>query len=247
MDIEEIRTLMELTVKRQERPFIMVNVAASMDGKIALKGGKRIRLSTEEDFARVHRLRNGMDAILVGVNTVISDDPSLLVKERFVNGRPRHPVRIVLDSTGKLPSSSRVLNDDAPTLIAVGNGSRPRDDRAGNDGNIPGPDRVEVPVDDSGLLDLAFLFRLLYDRRIRSILIEGGSRVISYILGRGYYDVFTIFYRNVVIGGIEAPSIAGLPGARNKEEAISLGPPDLTPMKDGFVVTFRNENAWSLP
>ena len=78
-------------------PFVTVNCAMSADGKIALPTRRQTRISSEEDIARVHRLRNASDAILVGIGTVLSDDPSLLVKEKYVR-RPRRPLRIVLDS-----------------------------------------------------------------------------------------------------------------------------------------------------
>ena len=80
------------------RPRVIINAAMSVDGKIALSDGKAVRLSNEEDLRRVHRLRAHVDAILVGVGTVLMDDPKLTVKSKYAKGR--NPLRIVLDSEG---------------------------------------------------------------------------------------------------------------------------------------------------
>src|SRR5439155_567875 len=85
------------------------------DGKIALPDGKGVRLSNEEDLRRVHRLRAAADAILVGVGTVLKDDPKLTVKSEYAKGR--NPLRVVLDSDGKIPDSAHVLDGSAPTMV----------------------------------------------------------------------------------------------------------------------------------
>src|SRR6267378_7924475 len=99
------------------RPRVIINAAMSVDGKIALSDGKAVRLSNEEDLRRVHRLRAEVDAILVGVGTVLMDDPKLTVKSEYAKGR--NPLRIVLDSDGKTPKGSHVLDGSAPTLIVT--------------------------------------------------------------------------------------------------------------------------------
>jgi len=98
------------------RPRVIINAAMSVDGKIALSDGKAVRLSNEEDLRRVHRLRAEADAILVGVGTVLMDDPKLTVKAEYAKGR--NPLRVVLDSDGKTPQNAHVLDGTAPTLLA---------------------------------------------------------------------------------------------------------------------------------
>ncbi|HYV08604.1 MAG TPA: dihydrofolate reductase family protein, partial [Thermoplasmata archaeon] len=83
------------------RPRVIVNAAMSVDGKIALRDGQRARLSNEDDVQRVHRLRGRVDAILIGVGTVLKDDPKLTVKADLATDR--NPLRIVLDSDGRTP------------------------------------------------------------------------------------------------------------------------------------------------
>src|SRR5437879_9252156 len=99
------------------RPRVIINAAMSIDGKIALSDGTGVRLSNEQDLRRVHRLRASVDAILVGVGTVRKDDPKLTVKSEYAKGR--NPLRVVLDSDGKIPDSANVLDGSAPTLIVT--------------------------------------------------------------------------------------------------------------------------------
>ena len=103
------------------RPYTIINCAMSVDGKLALPSKKPVKLSSLEDFKRVHELRNFCDGVLVGINTILIDDPKLTVKTDFVP-EPKNPVRIVLDSNGRTPSDAAVLDGIAPTYIAVGKG-----------------------------------------------------------------------------------------------------------------------------
>ena len=100
------------------KPFVLVNCAMSADGKLAGPERKQVRISSEEDMVRVKNLRKRYDAILVGVGTVIADDPHLTIKNATYE---ENPVRIVLDSHGRIPSDARVLDDRAPTVIVTDN------------------------------------------------------------------------------------------------------------------------------
>ena len=87
------------------RPRVIINAAMSVDGKIALADGHGVRISNEEDLRRVHELRAEIDAILVGIGTVLKDDPKLTVKAEYATGR--NPLRVVLDSGGRTPPDQR--------------------------------------------------------------------------------------------------------------------------------------------
>ena len=168
------------------RPKIIVNVAMSIDGKIALKGGKRIKISNEEDFRRVHQLRNSVDAILVGINTIINDDPKLTVKKKFVE-EIKNPVRIVLDSKLRIPENARVLDNKAKTIIATTK-------RA-----IRNLDAEIIRCGDEDV-DLKCLMEKLYEMGIRSVLVEGGRKVITSFLRENLVDEFYIFIGSIMIG-----------------------------------------------
>src|SRR3989442_11273371 len=150
------------------RPRVIINAAMSVDGKIALSDGKTVRLSNEEDLRRVHRLRAEADAILVGVGTVLMDDPKLTVKAESAKGR--NPLRIVLDSDGKTPENAHVLDGVAPTIIVTSEKST-RSFR-----------RAEVLRCGKDEVDLALLLDLLASRGIKTPLVAGGSAVISSLL-----------------------------------------------------------------
>ena len=94
------------------RPRIILNCAMSADGKIALPNKQQLRISSEEDMKRVFELRNSCDAILVGSGAVLSDNPKLTVKEKYVK-HPRNPIRVVLDTHMKTPVDALVVNTDS--------------------------------------------------------------------------------------------------------------------------------------
>ncbi len=98
------------------KPFVRVNCAMSADGKLAGEERKQIRISSEEDIKRVKELRRSYNAILVGVGTVIADDPHLTIKNADYD---ENPIRIILDPTGRIPDSARVLDGKAPTIIVT--------------------------------------------------------------------------------------------------------------------------------
>jgi len=190
------------------RPRVIINAAMSVDGKIALRGGKRIKISDEEDFRRVHELRNSVDAILVGINTVILDNPKLLVKERYVKS-PRNPVRVVLDSHLRIPEDAIVLDGNAPTIIITTEDARERKLNA------------EIIKCGKGRVDLKCAMEKLYSLGIRSVLVEGGGTVIYSFLKEKLVDEISVFVGSIIIGG-EAPTLAEGLGASSEDELIHL-------------------------
>ena len=108
------------------RPYVIVNIAMSADGKISTRERRQVRISGAEDFTRVDRLKGGCDAVMVGIGTVLADDPSLTVKSeecrqyRRNRGWDEHPVRIVVDSAGRTPPDASILHKGEGTrVIAV--------------------------------------------------------------------------------------------------------------------------------
>ena len=190
------------------RPHVIINAAMSVDAKIALSDGKAVRLSNEEDMRRVHRLRAEADAILVGVGTVLMDDPKLTVKTEYAKGR--NPLRVVLDSKGKTPENAHVLDGTAPTLIVTS-----------EDSNRTFP-RAEVLRCGKDEVDLVLLLDHLSSRGIRMALVEGGSTVIwSFLQGR-LADELRVFVSSRVLGGQSAPTVAGGLGVSFVEDSIPL-------------------------
>lgn len=188
---------------------VVVNCAMSADGKIALKTRKQTRISDEEDKKRVHRLRNASDAILVGVETVISDDPKLTVDRKYVK-RPRKPLRVVLDSTGRTPRNALVLNGASPTLI-VTNDKCPK--------RFPNAETIRCGKAD---VDLKRLMSVLEKKGVRTLLVEGGSKVIWSFLKSRIADEVNLFVGSMVIGGECSPTPAGGVGADTERDIVAL-------------------------
>lgn len=207
------------------RPSVHVNCAMSVDGKIALATGEQIRISSEEDMARVHRLRNRCDAILVGVGTVLADNPKLTVKKKYVDA-PSQPLRVVLDTHLQTPQNAEVMSDAAPTLIATGEASFRR-------GSIEaikcGDGQVELPV----------LLSLLHQRGVERLLVEGGETVIYSFLQAGLADVLTVYVAPLVIGGTGTPTLAGGEGASMPQQIIGLELVGVKRLGDGVLLTLH--------
>jgi 2,5-diamino-6-(ribosylamino)-4(3H)-pyrimidinone 5'-phosphate reductase len=208
------------------RPKVIVNCAMSADGKIASRLRKQVRLSDEADIARVHRLRNSCDAILVGVGTVIADDPSLLVKERYVDD-VRHPLRIILDPTCRTPNGAKVLDGRAATLIVATEGNARR---------VEGAEVIECGV---GGIDLSTLMAVLERRGIRSLLVEGGGRTIWGFVSAKLVDELKVFVSSVIIGGALAPTPVGGDGFGEEGEFASLSLVRSTVSSSGILLEFE--------
>ena len=203
---------------------MVINAAMSVDGKIAFADARPAKLSNEEDMARVHRLRSQVDAILVGVGTVLKDDPKLTVKPEQVRGR--QPLRIVLDSDGKTPDHAHVLDGSAETLIATSQDCT----REFGQAQVfrAGKDEVDL---------VAFLDHLS-QRGVKTLLVEGGSTVIWSFLRQRLADELTVFVSSLVLGGHTAPTLAGGPGVRSMQEAFRLKLEKAELLGDGVVLSY---------
>lgn len=181
----------------------------SADGKIALKTRRQTKISNEDDKKRVHNLRNSSDAILVGVETVLSDDPKLTVNPKYVS-KARHPVRIVLDSQGRTPANALVLNGESKTIIVTNESSKKTFPNA----DVIRSGRKEV--------NLQKLIKILEEMGIEKLLVEGGSKVIWSFLESGLADEVVIFVGSMVIGGDKSPTPAGGAGAFDEKHIVAL-------------------------
>ena len=190
------------------RPRVIVNAAMSVDGKIALPGGRAVRLSNEEDSRRVHRLRANVDAILVGIGTVLADDPKLTVKPEY--GRGRNPLRVVLDSDGKTPAEAHVLDGNAPTLVVTSDAC---------ERTFPHAEVLRLGEDE---VDLGRLLDHLAKRGVRAVLVEGGSTVIWSFLRHGLADELKVFVSSQILGGRSAPTLAGGEGVTSVADSTRL-------------------------
>jgi 2,5-diamino-6-(ribosylamino)-4(3H)-pyrimidinone 5'-phosphate reductase len=196
----------------------------SIDGKIALATRKQIRISNEGDMKRVHALRHACDAVLVGVGTVLEDNPKLTVKEKYVQN-PVQPLRIVIDSYFRTPETAEVMSSVAPTLIVTACTEFKKDN-------------IEVIACGEEHVDLKKLMHLLYERGIKKLLVEGGETVIWEFLKHRLVDELSVFLSPIIIGGVHTPSLAGGEGASLPEDVINMRLGGVVKLGDGVVLTF---------
>ena len=183
-----------------KRPYVIVNCAMSVDGKIASPSGKQMRISCDDDIKRMYKLRNESDAVLVGINTVLSDDPKLTIKEKYVKNL-KQPIRIVLDTHCKTPTEALVVNDAAKTFIVT---SKKCLKKYGKNIEI-----VVCEKDENGNINLTKLMDILYDKGIKKLMVEGGGTVIYNFLKNRIVDDFFIYVGPMIIGGKNTPLISG--------------------------------------
>ena len=209
--------------RKPHKPYILLNSAMSLDGRI---GGinERIRFSNQLDKERVHKLRADVDAVMIGVNTVLVDDPHLTVK--YAEGK--NPVRIVVDSSARTPPGARILNEKAKTIIAVS-------DAAGKN-NIEilrkYAEVVIVENDRNNRINLKKLLAILYEKGIKKILLEGGGTLNRSMLEEGLVDEIFIAVAPVIVGG----GVNLVEG--NLVEKINLKFKDLLMLEDRIVLHY---------
>ncbi|HIP62984.1 MAG TPA: 2,5-diamino-6-(ribosylamino)-4(3H)-pyrimidinone 5'-phosphate reductase [Archaeoglobus profundus] len=189
------------------KPFVFINIAASVDGKISNEQRRQIRISSNEDLKRVDKLRAESDAIMVGIGTVLSDDPRLTVKseklrlERIERGLSENPIRVIVDSKCRVPLNAKVLNDEAKTIVAVSKQA----DR--NKVKILEDLGIEVVEFGEKLVDLRELMNYLYNIGVRKVMVEGGATLNYSLLKEKLVDEIYVYYGNVIIGGQNSPTI----------------------------------------
>lgn len=190
----------------QDRPWITQKFAVSLDGRIATRTGQSKWITGEAARRRSLELREEHDAILVGLGTVLADDPRLTRRLGLNSGSGWR--RVVLDSLLQTPSTSRVVVDDPETTILVHTPAAGESDRARLEAS--GADLWEVRADGSGRVDLTDLLpRLLRRASIGALLVEGGAEVHGSFNDLGLTDEIVLFVAPLVFGGAAPPAVSG--------------------------------------
>lgn len=189
-------------------PFVTAKFAISLDGKIATKSGDSRWISGTEARKYVHNLRYTSDAIMAGVNTVLADDPQLTC--RCCGGRggmvKKQPLRIIVDSKGRTPPSAQVFNEPGKTILVV---SRPVGPEKVKPLAEVGAELLELPSEGEQI-DLERLLKIMGEREVTSILVEGGGILLGSLFDANLIDRVVAFVAPVIIGGSEAKTpVAG--------------------------------------
>lgn len=199
----------------QKRPFITLKTALTLDGKIASHTGASQWIAGAEARTRVHMYRDVNDAILVGIGTVLADNPSLTT--RLPDRTGHNPLRVVLDSEARTPMDAKLVTDGAaPTLIAV---SERADQRRVNLLRACGAEVVTLGAE---RVDIAALLDCLGEREITSLFVEGGATVNWSFLAGGYVDKVHAFIAPMLMGGETAKTPIGGTGFDSPQTALHL-------------------------
>ena len=199
----------------RKEPFVILKVAATLDGKIATRNGDSKWISGEASRHLVHRLRDQVDGVLVGIGTVLKDNPLLTTRIR----RGRDPYRIVLDSRLRIPEEANVIGTSPSKAIIAATelASREKIEKLEERG-------VRILILDSreGRVDLKACLSKLGEIGMTSLMVEGGSRVNGSFLDQGLIDKFILFLSPRLIGDQQAPGIFGGGGVSRLQEAVVL-------------------------
>ncbi|MEE4352019.1 MAG: bifunctional diaminohydroxyphosphoribosylaminopyrimidine deaminase/5-amino-6-(5-phosphoribosylamino)uracil reductase RibD [Desulfatiglans sp.] len=217
---EDCRRLNEAFIKYivTGRPFAILKSALTLDGWMGTKTGDSKWISNEKSRQFVHRLRDRTDALLVGVGTVLADNPSLTT--RLSRGRGKDPIRVIVDTHLRTPLEAKVLNHDSPekTLLAVGADVDPFKLESVLK---KGVSIVVCPVK-SNRIDLNALMEKLGAMSITSLLVEAGGSINGSMLREKLIDKLYLFKAPKVLGGDDGMPMAGGPGPANMDECLTL-------------------------
>jgi len=214
-----------------ERPYVILNAAMSLDGKIATRTNES-RLSSQRDLRRVHRIRSQVDGIMVGLLTVLCDDPKLRVRYFQDN----HPARIVVDSKARTPLDSYIVKtaSSTPTIVAVTTKAPQRRvkqlQKAG----------VKILVCGNGpLVSLPVLMRRLRKFGVQRVLLEGGGTLNWGMLSQKLVDQVSVSVTPRILGGEQAVTLVEGDGVLRIEDAIRLRLLGMNRYGDELVLNYR--------
>ncbi|MGB9987826.1 2,5-diamino-6-(ribosylamino)-4(3H)-pyrimidinone 5'-phosphate reductase [Salarchaeum japonicum] len=215
---------------------VRVNAATSADGKLSTRERTQFAISGAEDFERVDELRADFDAVMVGVGTVLADDPSLtlksgdLVADREDRGESGQPARVVADSQARTPTDASVLGPDADTYVLVSENapqSRVRElERAGAQCVVAGEDRVDLPS----------AFAKLESEGVSRVMVEGGGELLFSLFADDLVDALSVFVGSLVIGGRDAPTLVDGEGFTENVPRLDLE--EVERLDDGVLLTY---------
>ncbi|MDD2370477.1 MAG: bifunctional diaminohydroxyphosphoribosylaminopyrimidine deaminase/5-amino-6-(5-phosphoribosylamino)uracil reductase RibD [Firmicutes bacterium] len=218
----EAKQLNEIFIKyiTENRPFTYLKYGMTLDGKIATTTGDSKWITNDKSRQEVHKIRNKVGAIMVGIGTILADDPSLNTRIKNISGKCHDPIRIIVDSECRIPPTAKVLhlNSQSKTIVAV---TKKADPLKIGEVLATGAEVLIVDQKDERV-NLNSLIKILGEKGIDSILIEGGSELSYSVLAESLIDKVMAFISPKIIGGARAPTPVGGKGINLIKDAIEL-------------------------
>ncbi|MBP2172570.1 2,5-diamino-6-(ribosylamino)-4(3H)-pyrimidinone 5'-phosphate reductase [Methanococcus voltae] len=222
------------------KPYVISNVGMTLDGKLSTVENDT-RISGENDLKRVHQIRKDVDAIMVGIGTVLKDDPKLTIHKIPLENN-KNPVRIVVDSKLRIPLASRVLNEDAKTVIATTAFDKleesEKNKRTEKIKELESIENVEIVYSGEDKVDLELLMSKLSKMDIKSILLEGGGTLNWGMFEKNLVDEVRVYVAPKIFGGSNAPTYVDGEGFKTLEESVELELIDYYQMDEGIVLEY---------
>jgi len=198
-----------------KRPYVIIVSEVTVDGKLTLSKGvssKEIMKFMDEEANRyLHETRAKVDGIMVGAETIRTDNPFLTV--RYVSGK--NPTRIIPTSTADIPPDANILKKDSPTIIVT-------TEKAPQEKVKALSEKVEVIIAGKEEVDLIKMMDILYNRGIRNLMVEGGSTLNWNLIKNGLVDEIRIIHMPFIVGGTDTPTLVGGEGFKSLEEVVKL-------------------------
>ena len=199
-------------------PYVTLKMASSLDGKTAAADGSSRLITGEDSRADVQRLRAWADAVVVGAGTAIADDPSLTVRDaRFAEARA--PMRVVVDTAGRVPATGHLFDGSAPTMIATSDLTP--EARIG-EWSAAGADVAILDRDEAGAVSLAALLHHLGKRDVQGVLVEGGATLAWSLVRDRLIDDAVLYVAPILVGGAAAHGLISGSGFTPIAEALEL-------------------------
>lgn len=213
----------------KSRPHVTLSAATSIDGKIATVTGDS-KLSSKQDSVRLHKLRSQVDAILVGKNTVLVDDPMLTVRHT----KGKNPIRIILDSKGTISKNSKIIQtcNKIPTIVAVSH----QISKSNLDKLKKFP--IEIIMVGSNSINIKLLLKKLSNKKIKSVLVEGGGTVNWEFIKYDLFDELIITLSPFLIGGKNAVSLIDGNGFKKISNSPNLRLKSIKRLKNHLVLNY---------
>ncbi len=221
---------------RRKRPKVILKAAISLDGKMAGPSGKSKWITGEMARKRAHELRCKADAVLVGIGTALKDNPSLTPRLAGFNRRDGWPMRVVLDGKLRLPLGCNLLKGSSKTIVFTSvHSSLPAQRRMEKAGALV----FRVPSREK-MLSLKAVLRVLHQLNVRTLLVEGGSKVHASWIEEGLADEAVLFISPKILGG-NGPGWAGIKGVENPNQALQLADISVERAGEDFQLTGKFE------